>query len=101
MKVGDVFCLRLCQRLPFTTDGEDESSEEAQKKLGEKFKPLINWLKEETTDIVRDGESLYNNCRLVAHDYVSSRHFESARHQRVRYRRRRVRLYGQPGKVDG
>ena len=36
-------------------DGE-EDSKEAQKKLEEKFKPLLDWLIEETKDVVRGGE---------------------------------------------
>jgi hypothetical protein len=42
--------------LTLITDNEGEDSKEAQKRLGEKFKPLIEWLKEETKDVVRDGE---------------------------------------------
>lgn len=42
--------------MTFVTDSEEDDSKEAQKKLGEKFKPLIQWLREETKDVVRDGE---------------------------------------------
>jgi len=38
------------------TDEEEEDSKEAQKKLEEKFKPLLEWLTEETKDVVRSGE---------------------------------------------
>jgi pyruvate/2-oxoacid:ferredoxin oxidoreductase beta subunit len=46
----------LTQCLTFVIDGEEEDSKEAQKKLEEKFTPLLEWLKEETKDVVRDGE---------------------------------------------
>jgi len=55
----------------FTTDGE-EDSKEAQERLEEKFKPLLEWLGEETKDVVRSGEYICVTSRwLVAHDYVS------------------------------
>ena len=38
------------------TDEEEEGSKETQKKLEEKFKPLLEWLTEETKDVVRSGE---------------------------------------------
>lgn len=42
--------------LTFIADGEEEDSKEAQKKLEEKFTPLLEWLKEETKNVVRTGE---------------------------------------------
>ena len=41
------------------TDSEGEDSKEAQKILEEKFSPLLEWLKEETKDVVRTGKSLF------------------------------------------
>jgi heat shock protein beta len=69
MKVGEyVFVEDQVQCLTFATDGEEEDSKEAQKKLEEKFKPLLEWLKEETKDVVRNGEYIRTSCvGLVAH----------------------------------
>ena len=36
-------------------DLEPEEEMEQQKKLEEKFKPLVEWLKKEANDAVRDG----------------------------------------------
>ena len=58
-KVGVHFRLVSVRRLIFALDEEEESSKEAQKKQEEKFKPLIEWLKEETKDVVRTGKSLF------------------------------------------
>jgi len=56
----------------FVIDGEEEDSKEAQGRLEEKFKPLLEWLGEETKDVVRSGEYIRATPRLlVAHDYVS------------------------------
>lgn len=57
MKVGSSFRQAIA-RPKLLPDEEEEDAKEAQKKLKEKFKPLIEWLKEETKDVVRDGESL-------------------------------------------
>ena len=52
-KVGGCIQSRTGQYLTLVTDEED--SKEEQKKLEEKFAPLIEWLKEETKGVVRDG----------------------------------------------
>lgn len=63
------------------TDSEGEDSKEAQKILEEKFSPLLEWLKEETKDVVRTGEYIRTTCVfLLAHYFVSSRHFKSSRY---------------------
>ena len=54
-KVGEPIPLGP-QRLIPVADEEEEDSKEAQKKLEEKFKPLLEWLTEETKDVVRSGE---------------------------------------------
>lgn len=59
MRVGGSVSSKTRAALNFRIDGEEEGSREAQKKLKEKFKPLIEWLKEETKDVVRDGEFIY------------------------------------------
>lgn len=60
-KVGE-FSYEFSQCLTSVTDGEEEDSKEAQKKLEEKFAPLLEWLKEETKDVVRDGKQA---CRVA------------------------------------
>ena len=43
--------------------GEDAKDEkEEQKRLEERFKPLLEWLKDEAKDIVRDGAFPYPAC---------------------------------------
>lgn len=39
------------------TDPEEEKAE--QKALAEQYKPLLDWLKNEAKDIVRDGERMH------------------------------------------
>lgn len=63
------------------TDSGGEDSKEAQKILEEKFSPLLEWLKEETKDVVRTGEYIRTTCVCpFAHYFVSSRHFKSSRY---------------------
>jgi len=73
--------LRKHKKLPFQDvakaglkfgdeDGEEEDSKEAQKKLEEKFTPLLDWLKEETKEVVRDviisNRLVTSACAVVA-----------------------------------
>ena len=52
MKVGRCIQSTTSQCL---TSATDEDSEEEKKNLEEKFRPLIEWLREETKGVVRDG----------------------------------------------
>lgn len=64
--------------LQFGDESEDaEAEKELEKELGERFKPLIDWLKEETKHIVRDGKRFCDhNIGTAPYYFASSCRFE-------------------------
>jgi heat shock protein 90kDa beta len=80
-------------------DEDPEEEKERQKQLTEEYKPLLDWIKKETKDIVRNGEcSDTYRTEASALMTMDSRHLKQARHQPVRHRGGHIRLHSQHGK---
>lgn len=52
---GSALCTLIVYRTHSLTDMDPEEEKDQQKALAEEFKPLLDWLKVEAKDIVRDG----------------------------------------------
>lgn len=71
--------------LKFGDEDPDEEKAELQA-LTEKFRPLLDWLKKEAGELVREGQFVYTleSCSLLR-STVHSRGIEQAGHQLLRH----------------